>query len=119
MWGSPPCIPLVLAAAWGVLGGFSPDGSLIAAGDGDPFANDKTGTIRLYSTATGDPFGSPLKVDYRVLCLSYAPNGDILAVGDSGGNINFFNAKGEKTLSPVRGHRDAPSLSKECFLSFG
>ena len=42
---------------------FSPDGSLIAAGDGDPFANDKTGTIRLYSTATGDPFGSPLSDD--------------------------------------------------------
>ena len=43
---------------------FSPDGSLIAAGDGDQFANDKTGTIRLYSTATGDPFGSPLNVGY-------------------------------------------------------
>ena len=36
---------------------FSPDGSLIAAGDGD-FGDE--GTIRLYNAATGDPFGSPL-----------------------------------------------------------
>ena len=41
-----------------------------------------------------------------VMCLSYAPSGDILAVGDYGGSIHFFNAKGEKTLSPVRGHTD-------------
>jgi WD40 repeat protein len=36
---------------------FSPDGSLIAAGDGSGF---EAGTIRLYNAATGDPFGSPL-----------------------------------------------------------
>ena len=42
-----------------------------------------------------------MKVDYRVLCLSYAPKGDILAVGDNGGNINFFNSQGEKLQSPV------------------
>ena len=35
---------------------FSPDGSLIAAGDGG-FGDE--GTIRLYNAATGDPFGSP------------------------------------------------------------
>ena len=40
-----------------------------------------------------------LKVDSIVLCLSYGPTGDILAVGDRGGSIRFFNAKGEKTLS--------------------
>ena len=60
-----------------------------------------------------------VRVDNPVMSLSYAPSGDILAVGDFDGNIHFFNAKGEKTLSPVRGHRYAPSLSKECFLSFG
>ena len=46
----------------------------------------------------------PLKVDYEVDCLTYAPNGDVLAVGDAGGNINFFNSQGEKLQSPVRGH---------------
>ena len=42
-----------------------------------------------------------LRVDNPVMSLSYAPSGDILAVGDYGGNIHFFNAQGEKTLSPV------------------
>ena len=45
-----------------------------------------------------------LRVDNPVMSLSYAPSGDILAVGDYGGNIHFFNAQGEKTLSPVSGH---------------
>ena len=53
---------------------FSPDGSLIAAGDG---YSDTSGEVRIYNASTGDPVGSPL-----------------------------------------RGHRYAPSLSKECFLSF-
>ena len=56
---------------------FSPDGSLIAAGDGNLLGNDKPARIRLYDAASGAPVGSPL-----------------------------------------RGHRYAPSLSKECFLFF-
>ena len=32
---------------------FSPDGSLIAFGDGNPFARDKTGAIRLYDAGMG------------------------------------------------------------------
>ena len=39
-----------------------------------------------------------------VMCLSYAPSGDMLAVGDYDGNIHFFNAQGEKLQSPVSGH---------------
>ena len=81
----------VFSVAW------SPDGTKLASGSRDE-------TVRIWEAATGKQLWQ-LKVDYRVLCLSYAPNGDILAVGDSGGNINFFNAKGEKTLSPVNGHR--------------
>ena len=50
------------------------------------------------------PTAREMKVDYRILCLSYAPKGDILAVGDEGGNVNFFNSQGEKLQSPVRGH---------------
>ena len=45
---------------------FSPDGKLIAAGDGDTsiFAKDRTGTIRLYDALTGAPVGSPLRGDW-------------------------------------------------------
>ena len=41
-----------------------------------------------------------------VLCLSYAPSGDMLAVGDFDGSIHFFNVQGEKLQSPVSGHSD-------------
>jgi len=51
------------------------------------------------------PTAREMKVDYRIFCLSYAPNGDMLAVGDEGGNINVFNSQGEKLPSPVIGHR--------------
>ena len=36
---------------------FSPDGSLIAAGDG---YSNTSGEVRIYNTSTGDPVGSPL-----------------------------------------------------------
>ena len=42
-----------------------------------------------------------------VLCLNYAPSGDILAVGDLDGNIHLFDCQDEKFQSPVRGHRYA------------
>jgi len=100
MWGSPPCIPLVLAAAWGVLGGFSPDGSLIAAGDGDPFANDKTGTIRLYSTATGDPFGSPLRGHTdRVWSVCFSSDGKQLTTGSQDKTVRNWDLATRASLS--------------------
>ena len=61
-------------------------------------------SVKLWNTDTGAEL-STLKVDYAVDCLSYAPNGDILAVGDRGGNINFFNSQGEKLQSPVSGEK--------------
>ena len=56
---------------------FSPDGSLIAAGDGGLF---EAGTIRLYNAATGDPFGSPLKVGGDVPSIDFAPCGNKFAI---------------------------------------
>ena len=90
---------------------FSPDGKRLVSGSWDK-------TVMVWDPSTGEQL-CQLRVDSMVMCLSYAPSGDMLAVGDYDGNIHLFNAKGEKTLSPVRGHRYAPSLSKECFLSFG
>ena len=57
---------------------FSPDGSLVAAGDGAGTGYE-TGTIRLYTAATGDPFarllhlGSAvaLGVHLSVHCVSF------------------------------------------------
>ena len=61
------------------------------------------------------------RFDAGVLCVQYGPDlGDVIAAGAADGRIHFICAQtGEKFLSPLRGHRYAPSLSKECFLSFG
>ena len=73
-------------------------------------------TIKTFDITSGSCL-STLKVDNMAMSLSYAPSGDILAVGDFGGNIHFFNAKGEKALSPVRGHSDV--VASVCFSSDG
>ena len=58
------------------------------------------------------------RVDGEIMCLSYAPNCDIIAAGFKSGQLFFINAQtGEKILCPVRGHRYAPSLSRNYFLS--
>ena len=138
---------------------FSPDGSLIAAGDGG-FGDE--GTIRLYNAATGDPFGSPLRGHMnRVSSVCFSPDGAKIVSGSwdktvliwdaasgeqlcslkahsdwvravawspcgqwlaSGGDdkmVYVYDAKTFEVKWPLRGHRYAPSLSKECFLSFG
>ena len=73
-------------------------------------------TIKTWDITSGSCL-STLSVDNAVTSLSYTPSGDILAVGDYGGSIHFFNAKGEKTLSPVRGHTDI--VGSVCFSSDG
>ena len=40
---------------------FSPDGSLIAAGDG--YQAFGSGEVRIYNASTGDPVGSPQRVE--------------------------------------------------------
>ena len=42
-----------------------------------------------------------------------------IAAGCNDDTIKVFDAQSGDRLSTVRGHRYAPSLSKECFLSFG
>ena len=79
---------------------FSPDGSLIAAGDGDPFANDKTGTIRLYSTATGDPFGSPLRGHTdRVWSVCFSSDGKQLTTGSQDKTVRNWDLATRASLS--------------------
>jgi len=73
---------------------YSPDGTTLAACLGFP-----SDSVLILDSQSGK-IKSSLKVDYAVDCLTYAPNGDVLAVGDAGGNINFFNSQGEKLQSP-------------------
>ena len=48
------------------------------------------------------------RVDGEIMCLSYAPNCDIIAAGFKSGQLFFINAQtGEKILCPVTGHTSA------------
>ena len=48
---------------------FSPDGSLIAAGDGGLYGS--SGEVRIYNASTGDPVGSPLNVGCAPFFLDF------------------------------------------------
>ena len=79
---------------------FSPDGSLIAAGDG--YLNT-SGEVRIYNTSTGDPVGSPLKVDNSVESIAYSPDGSKLAAAHYK-TVSIFNMETNEVLCTVRGH---------------
>jgi hypothetical protein len=83
---------------------WSPCGSKMAATCNVFNGGSWHGSVKIFTTeGSAGTFvcQSTLRVDRAVLCLRYAPNGDMLALGDEGGNINFFNSQGEKLQSPV------------------
>ena len=80
---------------------FSPDGSLVAAGDG---GYREAGTIRLYDAATGDPFGSPLNVGSRVYSVHFSPDGHTVAAGCSNGTVQIIDVATAEVKRPLRGH---------------
>ena len=79
---------------------FSPDGSLIAAGDG---GYTKSGEVRIYNTSTGDPIGSPLKVDDEVSSVAYSPDGSRLAAAHHQ-SVSIFNLETNEVQYTLRGH---------------
>ena len=115
-------------------------GNVIAAGDAD-------GRIHFICAQTGEKILSPLSCDSSVLSIDWHENRIVAGCYD--GTIKVFDAQSGDRLStgghspnneqctcqhydedgdedyepdpdcPVRGHRYAPSLPKECFLSFG
>ena len=96
---------------------FSRNGRILAAGDGYVLGG-KDYSIRLYDAESGTQIGCPLKFDYEVSSVAYSPDGSKLAAAHYK-TVSIFNMETNEVLCTVRGHRYAPSLSKECFLSLG
>ena len=95
---------------------FSPKGDMVAAGCFH-------GKIYFVDVAAGE-IKSSLRGRKQINSVAFSPDGSLIAAGDGGygdeGTIRLYNAAtGDPFGSPLRGHRYAPSLSKECFLSFG
>ena len=88
---------------------FSPDGTRLVTGSYDK-------TVKIWNPATGEEL-CQLSCDSAVLSVDWHDN--CIAAGDVDGKIYVFDAAAGKIKSSLRGHRYAPSLSKECFLSLG
>ncbi len=82
---------------------FSPDGKIIAAGDGGIM---EAGSVRLYDTVTGD-VKSTLTVDSGfggVQSVSFSPMGDMIATGCANEKIHFLDAVTGAVKRSLSGH---------------
>jgi WD40 repeat protein len=60
---------------------FSPDGKVLLTGCGDP--DKKTGTLRFWTVATGQPLGPPLSEDKAIArSVAFSPDGQTMLVLD-------------------------------------
>jgi WD40 repeat protein len=85
---------------------FSPDGQLIATGEGTRYATSNGGAVRIYCASTGQ-VKRALKVDagtYGVQSISFSPKGDMVAAGCHNGNIFFVDAAAGEIKSSLSGH---------------
>ena len=89
-------------------------GDVIAAGAAD-------GRIHFICAQTGEKILCPLRCDSEVRSVAYSPDGTKLAAGlyYPSNSVVVFNTQTNEQICSLRGHRYAPSLFKECFLSFG
>ena len=100
------CDSVVLSVVW------SPDGTKIVTGCGD-------GKVRIFDSASGTLSGSPLTGHSNtVSSVHFSPDGTRLVTGSFDKTVKIWNPVTGEELCQLRGHRYAPSLSKECFLSF-
>ena len=79
----------------------------------------KDNTIRVWDPTTGEPIGSPLRGDKEVHCVSFSPDGDMLAAGDGdyqGGNVRLYDVQTGEVKSTLGGHSsDNPECTCQHF----
>ena len=64
-------------------------------------------TIMVWDATTGEPIGSPPRGDKEVHCVSFSPDGDMLAAGDGnyrGGNVRLYDVQTGEVKSTLAGH---------------
>ena len=75
-------------------------------------------TVSIFNMETNEVLCTVKAHSYYVRAVAWSPCGQWLASGGDDRMIFIYDAKTFEVKSSLRGHRYAPSLSKECFLSF-
>ena len=75
-------------------------------------------SVKLWNADTGAELWT-VNVGSRVCSVHFSPDGHTVAAGCRNGTVQIIDVATAEVKRPLRGHRYAPSLSKECFLSFG
>ena len=84
---------------------FSPDGQLIATGDGNPYNVNEAGTVRIYCASTGEVKRAPTGHTDRVTGVCFDPTGKTIVSCSWDETIRFWDsATGAAIGSPVTGH---------------
>ena len=91
---------------------FHPEDRVVAS-----CSEDKS--IKLWNLDDGGLLSTMRGHDLEVMSVSWSPDGTRLASGSLDTRVLIWDAASGEQLCSLRGHRYAPSLSKECFLSFG
>lgn len=79
---------------------FSPDGELVAAGDG-------TGTVRIWETATGQALFELAAHEGEVTALAFNGEGDLLASGGAEGVVRLWDVAQGQEQAELSGHEAA------------
>ncbi len=93
---------------------FSPDGKLLATACFD-------GTVRLWETSTGQPYGQPLQHEGEVWTVAFSPDGNLLASGAEDNTAQLWEVANRQPYGPVlrHGERRVKRISKVTFSPDG
>src|SRR5262249_13673522 len=78
---------------------FSPDGKLLATGEGD---HDRPGTVRLWDAVTSEQLASLTRQTGRVESVAFSPDGKLLA-GTIGDEVKVWDVKTQRVRAMLQG----------------